>query len=154
MNSGSWSAYRAAMPLECQGEPDDDRPRRATTWRCDRCGKFASRKPGSGSRLDVTPGSVFAGETIEWLCGACAAVTPLPPTEEQVREWERWELEAYDKAHAESMAATYAEIEAMASRCDWCGRELPSGRTVDVCEACERSVTADEPPYDGEEIPW
>jgi hypothetical protein len=151
MKSGSWSSYRAAMPPECFGEPDDDLPRSPSPPRCDRCGRFTGRGPGSGSRLDVTPASIFGDGGCELLCPACAARTPLPPTEEELREAERRTFAAEEAAHREVWEREAAE---MRGRCQWCGTKLPDGRAVDVCAACEASVTADELPYDGEAIPW
>lgn len=57
-------------------------------------------------------------------------------------------IAAHDAATAEAHAA------ATARRCDRCGRESPPGRTADVCETCERSVTFDGGPWEGEQIPW
>jgi hypothetical protein len=150
MNSGSWSSYRAAMPIECQGEPDDG-PRRNSPPRCDGCGRFLCTKPGSGSRLDVTPDSIFGPETFEWLCPACAARTPLPPTEAGLREAEREADEAYARMMADEADR---EAAAMQGRCRWCGAKLPQDRTVDVCATCEAGATADDKPCDGDEIPW
>jgi rubredoxin len=150
MKSGSWSSYRAAMPIESRGEPDDG-PRRHTPPRCDGCGRFFSGKPGSDARLDITPDSIFGPESAEWLCPACAARTPLPPTEAEMREAEREADEAYTRALAEEADREAADIQ---GRCQWCGAKLPAGRVVDVCAACEAGATAAAEPCDGDEIPW
>jgi hypothetical protein len=150
MKSGSWASFRAAAAPETFGQPEDDPPRRPSPPKCDRCGRFTGRGPGSGSRFDVTPASIFGDGGCELLCPACAAKIPLPPTEAELREAERQTFAAEEAAHREIWEQELAE---MRGRCQWCGTKLPDGRTVDVCSACEASVTAYEPPYDGEAIP-
>lgn len=153
MNSGSWSAYRAAMPLECHGDPDGDRPTRCP-GKCDRCGRFVSRKAGSGSRLDYTPSSIFGPEKVELWCPECAKKVPLPPTPEQLREAEESAREA-DREYTRLMVdEANAEAAARAGCCDYCGTALDGppvpGR---ICAACEASIE-DVRTFDSEDIPW
>jgi hypothetical protein len=156
MNSGSWSSYQAALPPEARagGEPDDDRPYRRQD-RCDGCGKFASRKPGSGSRLDVTPESMFGPERVEMLCPSCAARTPLPPTPEQLRRAEGEAIEADAEYTRAMIAEADAEAAARVGRCDYCGKGLENPRAVGgICKPCEASIYPDVEPFDSDSIPW
>lgn len=146
MNSDSWASYRAAMPPECFGEPDDE-PRRRSPPHCSRCGRFFNPK-AEGARTDYIPATLISEEEVNELCPKCAEVTPLPPSDEELKEWARREIEAYNNAMA---AAWEAEMAANRGPCERCGRELPGGHATNICEEC---VTSDESPYTGEEIPY
>lgn len=127
MNSASWSSYRAAMPLECQGEPDDEPPIRLTAPKCFGCGRFFSMKPGSGYRSDDDG----------WYCGKCAPKVPRPPTPEEEEAARREELAAYEQVWKEELAA-------LEGKCAWCGRDMPPEENSDVCAACVAGVGAYE----------
>jgi len=164
MKSGSWSSYRAATPLECLGDPEDeprpgvepwevpDAPGVYEVWIRSGWGRAAGRNRRIKTGLSLNLATAIAADLDARYRDRLNDRYRAEHDAEMAREAS---IAASVAAYHKAMDAEDARLLAAMQdepRCEWCGADVPVG--VQVCGPCQASAYPDEKPFESDDIPW